>query len=150
MTPYTHLISKYMTKDEFGFLKNPTAQPVGSLKASLLLDDFQNLHGASLDTNAAGDALGGVGAGGGGGNDDLEGADLCALAAAGAELLVDHVHAGLGVLGDGAGFANLSTLAALNADIGLGLAVLLNDLNAGLGHIEFLVECLREIGRAHV
>ena len=108
---------------------------------SLLLDDLQDLHGAGLDADAAGNALGGgsalvV-------DHDLEGADLDALAAAGAQLLVDHVHAGLGILGDGTGLADLHALAALDADHGLRAAVLaLDDLDAGLGDIIDLVECL--------
>ena len=107
----------------------------------LLLHDFQNLHGAGLDADAAGDALGGIGTGGSGSNDHLEGADFGALAAAGAELLVDHVHA-LGVLGDGTGLADLGALAALDADIGLDSTVLLHDVDAGLIFVEFLVESL--------
>ena len=106
----------------------------------LLFDDLQDLHGASLDTDAAGDALG---------NrililldHDLEGAGFLALAAANAQLLVDHVHTGLGVLGDGTVLTGLHTLAALDADHGLGTGTLGNDLDAGQIGIEFLVECL--------
>ena len=104
----------------------------------LLLDDLQDLHGAGLGADAAGDALGG-------GSilvlhDQTEGASLGALAAAGAELLVDHVHAGLGVLGDGALLAGTHALAALHTGIHLDGAVLFNDLDAGLIGIEFLVE----------
>ena len=72
---------------------------------NLLLDDLQDLHGAGLDADATGDALGSgailIG------DDQVEGAGLSALAAAGAELLVDHVHAGLGILGDRTGGTDL-------------------------------------------
>ena len=106
----------------------------------LLFDDLQNIHGAGLDTDAAGDALG---------NGvaflmyhDLHGADLDALAALDAQLLVDHVNAGLGILGDGAVLAGLHALAALDADHGLGFAVLAGDhLDAGVKRIGFLIEC---------
>ena len=107
---------------------------------SLLLDDFQNFHGAGLDTDAAGDALGN-------GvafllNHDLGGADFLALAAAGAELLIDHVHAGLGVLGDGTVLADLHALAALNADHRLCAGALGDNLDAGQIGIKLLVERL--------
>ena len=81
----------------------------------LLLDDLQDLHGAGLDADAAGDALGSrsvlvL-------DDQAEGACLGALAAAGAELLADHVNAGLGVLGDGTVGAGLGAQTALGADL---------------------------------
>ena len=106
----------------------------------LLLDDLQNLHGAGLGADAAGDALGG------GGtlvlDDQTEGAGGGALAAVGAELLVDHVDAGLGVLGDGTGLTSLGAQTALGADQGLCGTLALHDLDAGLGHIVDLVESL--------
>ena len=104
----------------------------------LLLDDFQNLHGASLDTDAAGDALGG-------GiaflqDHDLHGADFHALTAGNALLLVDHVDTGLGVLGNSLMLADLHALAALDADVGLGSIALGNDLDAAEIGIKFLIE----------
>ena len=107
----------------------------------LLLDDLQDLHGAGLDADAAGDALGSRGVLVL--DDQAEGAGLGALAAAGAELLADHVNAGLGVLGDGTVGAGLGTQTALGADLGLGSALALHDLDAGLGDVVLLVECLR-------
>ena len=108
------------------------------LGARLFLHDLQHFHGACLDADAAGDALGGNG-----GfrylDDHAEGADLLALAAAGAELLVDHVHA-LGILGDGIGLADLGTFSALYAGHGLGFAILLHDADAGLILMEFLIK----------
>ena len=105
---------------------------------NLLLHDLQNFHGAGLDADAAGDALGGNGRvfcl-----DQNVEGADVLALAAANAELLVDHVNA-LGVLGDSAVFADGSALAALHTDHRLGLTLEVHDLNAGLVGIEFLIE----------
>ena len=108
----------------------------------LLFDDFQDLHGADLDTDAAGDALGSSGTLVVG-DHQTEGAGLGTLAAAGAELLADHVHAGLGVLGDGTVGAGLGTQTALGADLGLGSTLTLHDLDAGLGDIVDLVESLR-------
>ena len=110
-----------------------------SMYLCLLFDDLQNLHGASLDTDAAGDALGS-------GiaflqNHDLHGADFDTLAAADTLLLVDHVNAGLGVLGNGLMLAGLHALAALDADIGLGRIALGNNLDAGQVGIKLLVEC---------
>ena len=107
---------------------------------NLLLDDLQDLHGAGLDADAAGDALGSgsalvV-------DHELEGAGLDALAAAVAKLLVDHVDTGLGVLGDGTGLTGLGTQTALGADLGLGSALALHDLDAGLGDVVDLVESL--------
>ena len=106
----------------------------------LLFDDLQNFHGTSLDTNAAGDALGSGATLGH--NHDLHGADFHALAAGDALLLVDHVNAGLGVLGDGLVFTDLHTLAALDADTGLSLIALCQDTDAGQILVKFLIECL--------
>ncbi len=60
----------------------------------------------------------------------------------GAQLLVDHVHAGLGILGDGTGGAGLGAQTALGADHGLCSALALDDLDAGLGDVIDLVESL--------
>jgi hypothetical protein len=120
--------------------KNRVTKGHPALKAKLLLDNFQNFHGASLGADAAGDALG---------NGiaflmyhDLHGADLNTLAALHAQLLVDHVDTSLLVLGDCTVLTGLHALAALNADGGLGITVLGNtDLNGAEGHVKFLVEC---------
>ena len=110
------------------------------MERKLLFDDLQDFHGASLDTDAAGDALGSGAVLGH--NHDLHGADLDTLAAGNALLLVDHVNAGLGVLGDGLVFTDLHALAALDADIGLSSTVLLNDVDAAQSHIVNLIESL--------
>ena len=106
----------------------------------LLFHNLQNLHGASLDADATGDALGG------GAfvleNHHLHGAGLHALAAADAELLVDHVHAGLGVLGNSTMLAGTHALTALDADIGLCLCTLGDDLDAAQIGIKFLVKSI--------
>ena len=118
------------------------AAPIGTASVAgkkLLLDDLQDLHGAGLDADAAGDALGGGALGLQ--DHDLHGADLDALAAADTVLLADHVDAGLGVLGDGAVLTDLHALAALDADVGLGVVALCNDLDAGKIFIEFLIKC---------
>ena len=110
-------------------------------KQKLLFDDLQNFHGASLDADAAGDALAG-------GSilrcdHDLHGADLHALTAGGAQLLVDHVDTGLGILGNGTGLTDLHALTALDADIGLCAGTLGNDTDAGQVLIELLIKCSR-------
>ena len=105
---------------------------------SLLFYDFQDLHGAYLCADAAGDALASSIAFFQ--NHNLHGADLNALATGNAELLVDHVHAGLGILGDCPVFANLFALTALNAGHGLCASALGDDLNAGIIGVEFFIE----------
>ena len=106
---------------------------------NLLFDDFQNLHGAGLDTDTAGDALG---SGILGLHDhNLHGAGLDTLTATDALLLVDHVHTGLGVLGDGFMLAGAHALAALDAHIGLGTGALSHDLDAAQIGIKFLIKC---------
>ena len=105
----------------------------------LVFDDFQHFHGAGLGADATGDALGG-------GtaflqDHNLHGAGFHALAAGDAELLVDHVDTGLGILSDGTGLADLHALTALDAGHGLGLACLVGaDLNSAESDIKFLVE----------
>ena len=107
---------------------------------NLLFDDFQDAHGASLGTDAAGNALGS-------GilffqHHDLHGAGLHTLTTAHAVLLVDHVHAGLGVLGDGFVLTGTHALAALNAGIGLCAGTLCHDADAALILVKFLIERL--------
>ena len=104
----------------------------------LLLDDLEDFHGACFDADAAGDALGS------GAlrrlDHNLHGADLHALTAGGAQLLIDHVHTGLGILGDRASLANLGALTALNAGHRLGASAFGNDLNAA----QVRIKCLKE------
>ena len=104
----------------------------------LLFHDLQDLHGACLDADAAGDALGsrifGLH------DHDLHGAGLNTLAATDALLLVDHVHTGLGVLGNGLMLTGTHALAALDANVGLGSVALGDDADAGQIFIKFLVE----------
>ena len=117
----------------------------------LLFHDFQDLHGASLDTDAACNALGGRTVFRC--DHNLHGAGFHALAAGGAELLVDHVHTGLGVLGDSAGFTDLSALTTLYADHRLCLTLLLHDLDAGQVLVELLIEsggtCINTLQTGH-
>ena len=120
--------------------KEKAAAAAFSGKMQLLFDDLQDFHGAGLDTDAAGDALG---SGAVLGHDhNLHGADFHALAAGNALLLVDHVNAGLGVLSDGLVLTDLHALAALDADIGLGSTVLLNDVDAAEGDVIYLIKGL--------
>ena len=104
----------------------------------LLFDDLQDLHGASLCADAAGNALGcrtlSLH------DHNLHGAGLDTLATTNAQLLVDHVDAGLGILSDRTVLTGSHALAALNAGIGLCTGTLCNDLDAGQIRIEFLVE----------
>ena len=104
----------------------------------LLFDDLQDLHGASLHADAAGNALGS-----GAAfllHHNLHGADLNAFAAGGAKLLIDHINAGLRILGDCTSLTDLGALAALDAGHGLGSAVLIYDLDAAQVLMEFLIK----------
>ena len=123
--------------------KNPFGQQQGNqtmvaLQRILLLNDLQKLHGACLNANAAGDTL--AGRTFSGGNHNLHGAYLCALAAGGAKLLVDHVHTGLGVLRNSTGLANLHALATLDASHGLSLVSFRYNTDAGKIFIKLFVE----------
>ena len=117
----------------------------------LLLDDLQDLHGASLDTDAAGDTLSGRTVFGS--DHNLHGANLNALAAGGTELLVDHVNTGLGILGDSTSLTDLCALTALDADHRLCFALLLYDLDAGQILMELLIEsggtCVNTLQACH-
>lgn len=104
----------------------------------LLLDNLQHFHGAGLGADAAGDALGGGALGLQ--NHDLHGAGFHALAAADTVLLVNHINAGLGVLGNGLMFAGFHALAALNAHIGLGAGALGNNSDAAQILMKFLIK----------
>ena len=106
----------------------------------LFLHDFQQFHRACFDADAAGNALGGGAAFLE--HDHVHGAGFGALAAADALLLVDHVHAGLGVLGDGIVLTGAHTLAALNAGIGLCTGTLGNDADTALILVKFLIKSL--------
>ena len=94
----------------------------------LFLHDLQDLHGTCLHANATGNALrcrilrlh----------DHDLHGASFHTLTAGNAQLLIDHVNAGLGVLGDSTLLAGTHALTALDAGIGLCALALGNDLNA--------------------
>ena len=106
----------------------------------LLLDDLQQVHGASLDTDTAGDALGSRALALH--DHDLHGAGFHALAAADAQLLVDHEYTGLGILSDCTMLAGTHALAALDAHHGLCTSTLGHDLDA----TEILVKLLVESG----
>ena len=120
--------------------ENRAAFAARSGNENLLFDDLQDLHGAGLDTDAAGDALGSSTFFGH--DHNLHGAGLDTLAAADALLLVDHVNTGLGVLGNGLVLAGTHALAALDANIGLGNAGLIHNLDAAEGDIIYLIKSL--------
>ena len=106
----------------------------------LLFNDFQDFHGASLYADAASNALG---SGILGLQDhDLQGADLDALAAGYALLLVDHVHTSLGILSNSLMLTNLGALATLDADHRLCTGTLGNDLDAGQIRVELFIESI--------
>jgi len=105
----------------------------------LLFDDLQNLHGAGLDTDAAGDALGSRRAFLE--HHDLHGANLYALAAGNTLFLVDHVHTGLGILRNSLMLADLHALAALDAGHGLGSITLGHNADAAQIFIKLFVKC---------
>ena len=106
----------------------------------LLFHNFQDVHGTSLDADTASDALGSSAAFLH--DHDLHGAGFHALAAGNAQLLVDHIHTGLGILGDRTLLASLLALAALDAGHRLCTVTLGNDLDAGIVRMEFLVKCV--------
>ena len=107
-------------------------------KPELFFDDFQHTHGAGLDADPAGNALGsGVF---GFQNQHLHGAGFHTLAAADAVLLVDHINAGLGILGNGIMLAGSHALAVLDAGVGLCAGALGNNFNAAQVLMKFLVE----------
>ena len=118
--------------------RKKTAKRLSFLCNILFFHDLQQIHGANLDADAAGNAL----------RSrafrlhdhDLHGAGFHALAAADTELLVDHVHAGLGILGNGAVFTGLHALAALNAGHRLDTGALCNNLDAAQIRMKFLVK----------
>ena len=107
----------------------------------LLFHDLQDLHGASLCADAAGNTLGSRTLALH--DHNLHGACLDALAATDTQLLVDHVNTGLGILRDGTVLTGSHALAALDAGIGLCAGTLCDDLDAGQIGIKFLVESSR-------
>ena len=130
-----------MHQNSIFYKKQPEGFPPAAICIQLLFHDLQNFHGAGLDTDAAGDALGGGAFGRL--HHHLHGADLHALSAGSAQLLIDHIHTGLGILGDGTGLTNLGALTALDAGHGLCTGTLGYDLDARQVFIEFLKECGR-------
>ena len=104
----------------------------------LLFDDLQYFHGADLSADAASDALGSIAAFLL--HHNLHRADLDALTAGGTQLLVDHINAGLGILGDGTVLTAAGALAALDADHGLCTGALGHDLDAAQILMEFLIK----------
>ena len=107
----------------------------------LLFNDLKDFHGAGLDADTTGDTLrsGALGLQ----DHNVHGTSLNTGAAADTQLLVDHVHTGLGVLGNGTMLAGAHALTALNTDIGLGGIALSNNADAAQILIEVLVEGLR-------
>ena len=106
----------------------------------LLLNDLQDLHGASLGADTAGDTL--ACSATFRKDNDLGRTSLSTLAAGCTQLLVDHIYTGLGILGDRTAFTSLHTQTALNADHGLRTVLALHDMDAGKIGMECLIESL--------
>ena len=106
----------------------------------LFFHDFQNFHGASLYADTAGNALRRRTLSRG--NHDLHGAGFHTLTAGGAKLLIDHVHTGLGILGDSASLTDLHALTTLDAGHRLCTGTLGNYLNAAKVLIKLLKKCI--------
>ena len=73
-------------------------------------------------------------------NHDLGGANFHALATANTLLLVDHVDAGLGILGNCLMLTSLHALAALDTDAGLSAGTLRQNADTGQFLVKILVE----------
>ena len=114
---------------------------MGRPARELALLNLQNLLGTCPDAEAAGRAFRGrriVVL-----YNDAKGTYLGALAALGAELFVNHIHA-LSILGNGAAFAYLGAFAALRTYLHLGHAGLaLQNMDAGFVWIKLFIESLR-------
>ena len=108
----------------------------------LALGNLKHVHGTSLDADAAGNALGGgrhlrlI-------NQNAERTCSLTLATAHTELLIDHVHTGLGILRDSTLFAGSGAFTALHTGHGANFSGALNNLNAGLIRMELLMKCHR-------
>lgn len=70
------------------------------------------------------------------------------LSAANTQLFIHHVDAGLGILSDSTFRTCLSALTALDTDHGFGRAFPVDNLDAGLVRMKFLVKCLGAGGDA--
>ena len=129
------LLKNYITTNK---QKNTAVKNGCILCKDLLLHDLQQIHGTGLHADAAGDALccGAVRLH----DHDLHGAGFHTLAAGNAQLLVDHVNTGLGILSDGAILTSLHALTALDAGHGLGTGALCHDLDAAQVGMELFVE----------
>ena len=114
--------------------------------SNLFFHDFQNFHGAGLYADTAGDTL--AGRSFLGHYHNLHGARFHALAAGGAQFLVNHVHTGLGVLSDCTGLTDLGALTALDTVHGLGCAILIHNADTGQILMELLIESLGTGGNA--
>ena len=71
---------------------------------------------------------------------DLHGTSLYTLTAGGAELFVNHVNTGLGVLGDGTELTGSGTLATLEAGHGFRLTIFIYDSDTGQVLMKLLIE----------
>jgi hypothetical protein len=135
------IITKVIFQKTTAFRLKKESSRYSTAFRDLLFHDLQHFHRACLHANSAGDALGGSTLCGR--NHYLHGAYFHTLAAGSAELLVDHVHAGLGILGNSAGLTSSGALAALDAGHGLGTAILGNNTDTR----KIFIKCLMERGR---
>ena len=104
----------------------------------LFLHDLQDLHGTCLHANTAGNALGcrilRLH------DHDLHGASFNTLTTGNAQLLIDHINASFGILGNSTLLAGTHALTTLNTGVRLCTLALGDDLNAAQIRIEFLIE----------
>jgi len=122
----------------FCLQKRTAGKPAVLYVANLLFNDLQQVHGTGFDADAAGDALGcrAVRLH----DHNLHGASFHTLTAADTKLLVDHVHTGLRILGDGTIFTGLHALTALDAGHRLCAGTFGNHLDAAQVRMKLFVE----------
>ena len=104
----------------------------------LFLNDLKDTHRTGLGADAAGNALGGGALGGL--NHNLHRADLNTFAAGCTQLLIDHIHAGLRILRNGARLTDLHAFTALNTGHRLSTAALSNHLNGTQVRVKGLIK----------
>jgi hypothetical protein len=131
-----------LIQNKFSVIKNaePTNRGSAYYNMYLFFDDLQQLHGTSFHTNTTCNALGNgitlfV-------DHDLHGTCFHTLTTTNAQLLVDHINTGLGILCNGTMLTHTHALATLDAGIRLSAVALGDNLNAGIVGMELLIKSL--------